>query len=493
MAIIVGEDAGLISGEEIGVDQPIQKNNESEKATGPPMRVVVSPNKMSAIVRIPWPGEGDDPPTAEGILDGLKEKNIVFGINESAIEKLIAESQYDTNVEVAAGTPPQPGHDATLQYNFEEFQKLQPKEDVDGRIDYKDINFVRTAEKGQVLAEKTPAQDGIPGINVYGEEVAAPSGKDIKLVLGQNTRWSDDGLQIIADADGSIVTTSKQISVSEVHTIGAVNTETGNIKHNGSLIIKGNVEANFEVMAKGDIEIYKNVADAKVISGGNIMVKGGFLGSRNGLLQAVGDIHCKYINDQIVKAGQDLFVGGEVFNSLVTANHQVKVNGSKGRIVGGKVQAKDEVMATCFGSDAGTKTEIQVAYDSKLMKCYKEVKTQLAQLEENLKRVDEGLVVLYRLQIDNTLNPQKQAALSKLEEFKQAYPQRKKELTSKRLELEKQIQQNQAARIIAIQDVYPGVIIQFGIIYKEIVDRMGPSYFCLENNSIVHREYKPGK
>ncbi|MEZ5359860.1 MAG: FapA family protein [Candidatus Zixiibacteriota bacterium] len=475
------------------MQQPVQNNTDAERTTGPPIRVIITPNKMSAIVRIPWPAEGDAPITVDSILNAIKEKNVTYGINNDAIQSLINESKFDVNVEVAVGLLPQPGQDAKLEYRFEEIQTLQPTIDADGRIDYKDINFVRTADKGQVLAIKTPAQEGISGINVHGEEVSAPSGRELKIVLGQNTRWSEDGLQIIADADGSIVTTRKQISVSAVQTIGGVNTQTGNIKHNGSLIIKGSVEANFEVSAKGDIEIYKNVADAKVISGGNIMVKGGFLGSRNGLLQALGDVHCKYVNDQVIKAGQSVFVGGEVFNSLVSASHQIHVTGSKGRIVGGKVQAKNEVKATCLGSDAGTRTEIQVAYDSKLMNSYREIKMQLEQLDENLQRVDEGLVVLYRQQLDNALSPQKLAALQKLEEFKKGYPQRKQDLNVKKADLEKQIQQNQQARIIAVQDVYPGVIIQFGIIYKEIKDKMGPSYFCLENNTIVHKEYRPGK
>ncbi|MCK5126290.1 MAG: DUF342 domain-containing protein [candidate division Zixibacteria bacterium] len=474
--------------------QPQQSEQTQENTTNLAIiRVVTSPNKMSVKVRVPFPSDDSEPISLDDIKSALEQKNITFGINGDALASIVSEAKYDENVEVAFGVPPVPGRDASLEYKFEALQKLKPKEDDDGRIDYKDINFVRSAEKDQLLIIKTPVGNGEEGTNVLGESVPAPKGKDIPLPAGANTRVSEDGLSLFADIDGSIVTTGKRTSVNEVHTVGAVNTETGNIKHNGSLIIKGNVESNFEVIVKGDVEIRKNVADAKVLSGGNIMVKGGFLGSQSGLLQAVGDIHCKYVNDQIIVAGQNVNIGGEVFNSMITAGEHVNVTSSKGRIVGGRVKAKDEIKATCLGTEAGTRTELQVAYDAKLMKTYNAVNLELKQLDENLERVDEGLVVFYRMQLDGKLNPQKEAALKKLEEYKKKLPVRKEELNTKKEELESRIQQNQRARIIAIKNVYPGVVLQFGIIYKEITDVMGPSYFSLRGSTIIHEEYKPEK
>ncbi len=471
--------------------QPHQKEIEGNSSGAASIQVIIEPNKLSASVRISWPDDSTPNTTVKNILDELKAKNVTFGIDKQAVDNIIATSEFDAKVKIASGISPQPGKDASVRYLFDSTKELRPKEDSDGRIDYKDINFIQTAEKGQALVEKSPPTDGIPGTNVHGESVSAPMGKDVKLPTGTNTQVSDDGLQVIANVDGSIVTAGKKININEVQTIGGVNTTTGNITHNGSLIIRGNVEANFEVVVKGDVEIHKNVSDSKILSGGNIMVKGGFLGSQNGLLQSKGDIHCKYVNDQIIKADQNVYIGGEVFNSLITAGEQVHVTSSKGRIVGGKIQAKDEIIATCLGSDAGARTELQVAYDPKLMKSYHEIKTELQQMEENLERVDEGLVVFYRLQMDGKLDGQKEVALKKLEDYKKNSPSRQVQLKKKKREVEKEIQQNQMARIIAIKEVNPGVIVHFGIIYREITDKMGPSYFSLQGNTIVHEEYRP--
>ena len=474
---------------------PQQQEHRDANETGKPaIRVTISADKMKVSVRIPNSDKISEPLTVADISEALTSNKVTFGIINDAIERIVNESLYDETVDVAHGKPPTPGSNAELNYHFDLVHKLQPKEDSDGRIDYKDINFVRSAELDQLLVEKIPAKAGVPGMNVFGEVVSAPAGKDIQLPVGQNTKISEDGLKLLASRDGSIVTTAKRVSINEVHTIGGgVNSKTGNIQHNGSLIIKGNVESNFEVVALGDIEVYNNVADSRVISGGNIMVKGGFLGSRNGLIKAAGDVHCKYINDQILEAGQTIYVGGEVFNSLISAGQQINISGSKGRIVGGRAMAKDEIRATCIGSDAGTRTELQVAYDAELMKTYYAVTSELKHLAENLERVNEGLVVFYRQQLDGKLSPGKEAAMMKLEEFKKDIPQRTAELQEEKAKLEQHIQQNQRARIIAVQRIYPGVILQFGVIYKEITDIMGPSYFSLQGSTIIHEEYKPSK
>lgn len=458
------------------------------------IRVIVASGKLTAWVNVPWPVEGQKPPDPEDIKNALQKKNITFGIDEKAVNDIVNDSIFDKDVMVARGKDPVSGNDARLIFKFDKVQELKPKEDAEGRIDYKDIDFVQNATKDQVLVEKVPLTEGIPGTEVFGEPVSARSGRDVNLPAGPNTKASEDGLKLLAAIDGAVVYAGKMVKINDVHSIGGdICVETGNIRHNGSLIIRGKVDSGFEVIAKGDIEIAKNVADAKIVSGGNIMVKGGFSGSRNGVLKSTGDIHCKYIDNQVADAGGNVYIGGEVFNSLITAKDRVFVSGQKGRIVGGRVMAGDEIKATCMGSDAGTRTELQVAYDAKLMKQYNEIISELKALDENAERVKEGLYVFYRLQMDNKLTAQKQKALEKLEAFKKNLPRAKEDLQAKREAIETEIQKNKRARIVAVQKVYPGVILQFGIIYKEITDEMGPTIFYLDGAAIHREEYKPGK
>jgi len=474
--------------------QPTQSTPENQQAMAERIKVAVSRNLLEATVRISLDPNNESPVTVEDINNALKTAGIVHGIDQQAIEKIIQNSVFDEAVTVANATLPVPGEDARLDYKFEVVQLLKPTEDDDGRIDYKDMNFIQPATKDQVLVVKIPASEGVLGTNVKGGEISAKSGRDIKLPAGSNTIVADDEIRLLAGIDGSIVFAGGRVNINEVHTIGGdICNQTGNITHNGSLIIRGKVDPGFEVTAEGDIEIAKSVCDAKITSGGNVLVKGGFLGARNGLIKARGNVFCKYVDDQIIIAGDSIKIGGELFNGLVTAKNKVEVLGSKGRIVGGKVMAGDEIKATSLGSDAGTKTELQVAYNAELMKKYNTVKSEIRQLEENTERVNEGLYVFYRMQMDGKLTPDKQAALTKLEEFKKNIPARQKELAEAKETIEAEIRQNQRARIIATEKVHPGVVLQFGVVYREITDELGPSYFCLQGETITWEDYKAGK
>jgi hypothetical protein len=470
--------------------QQAQSGEQAEKT----IIVIIAPNKLAASVKVPCPEEGQPPYSPEDIKQALAHNGVTYGVDEKAINDLIENSQFDKAVVVARGQEPVAGNNANLVFKFSKVQEFKPKEDKDGRIDYRDLDFIQSATKGQVLVEKIPPTEGTPGTDILGQPVSARSGRDVKFPAGPGTAVSEDGTKLLATIEGAIVYASRIIKINDVHTIGGdVCIETGNIKHNGSLIIRGKVDSNFEVVAKGDIEIAKSVDDAKLVSGGNIMVKGGFLGSNRGLLKADGDVTVKYVNDQKIISGNDVRIGGEAFNTSIMAKNRVIVSGSRGRIVGGRIMAGDEIKATCLGSDAGTKTELQVAYDAELMKRYHEVVTEIKALEENAERVKEGLYVFYRLQMDGKLTPEKQAALKKLEEFKEGLPEARKDLENRKKALENEIQKNKNARIIAVKKVYPGVILQFGIVYKEITDSMGPTIFLMDNNKIYREEYKPGK
>lgn len=458
------------------------------------IKIVVTPDRLSASIAIHRPKDDQPPITAEMIKAALEAKGITTGIDNETLNSMVNNSLFDEMTVVARGTEAVQGENGKLTFKFEPVPTLSPREDENGRIDYKDINFIQSAVVGQVLVERKPPTNGTPGVDVFGRAIPVRPGRDVRLPAGLNTTVSEDSLKLVAAIDGSIVFASQRVNVNSIHTIaGDISIATGNIKHNGSLIIRGKIESGFEVHANGDVEIGKTVADAKVISGGNVMIKGGLLGSRSGLIQAAGDVHCKYVDDQVIVSGHAVVVGGELFNGIVTAKNRVVVIGSKGRIVGGRIMAGDEIRATFLGSDTGTKTELQVAYEPGLMKQYHELIAEIKHFDESAQRVKEGLFVFHRMKTDNKLSSEKEEAMKRLEEFWASYPERRLELEERKRDIEAEIQKNQKARIIAEQRIYPGVILQFGIIYREIKDEMGPSCFMLSGGTIIWEDYHGSK
>ena len=66
---------------------------------------------------------------------------------------------------------------------------------------------------------------------------------------------SQDKLTLTALVDGHVSLADQKVSVSNVYQVKDVGVSTGNIDFEGSVIIAGNVSANFEVKAGGNVVV----------------------------------------------------------------------------------------------------------------------------------------------------------------------------------------------------------------------------------------------
>ncbi|HUV31682.1 MAG TPA: FapA family protein [Acidobacteriota bacterium] len=450
------------------------------------VKTAVSKDFMSAsiLLRKQQPEEPDI--TVEEIMEELGKAGIVFGVDQDVIRKTVEEKTYNVPIRVATGTRPKRGASASFVYHFDTMEKHAPKEDEDGRIDYHDINFIQNTEKGALLVTKIPPTEGTPGTSVLGKEYAGPSGREIPINGGANTKVSGDELELRATTDGVIVFQHGKVAVTDVLAIGGdVDFSVGNLDCCGSVRVAGHVKSGFVLKIDGDLEISGNVEDATVQVKGNILVKGGFFGSGRGAMHADGDITVKYTEGQKITSGGNVYVGGEIINCEVTARDSVHIKGRRGKIVGGVVRAGKEIRASVVGSHAGTPTCLHVAYDAKLMAQYQEIQSEISRLEQDGERVKEALYNLYRLQLDGELPPDKQEALQKLQVFKQELPANLEMLQTRKAEVEAAISKLQDARIIVEERLYSGVKTYFGIVYREMLEDVRRCEITVEGNKIL--------
>jgi uncharacterized protein (DUF342 family) len=465
----------------------------TDTSTGRRARVAVTVSKdaMTASILLRAPQAGDGPITFEEVMDELKESEVVFGIDTDAIRKAVDDCTYNAPVRVAVGRMPERGAHATFVYNFDTSLTHKPKEGSDGLIDYRDISFIQNIEKGAVLATKVPATPGIPGTSVKGKEIKGADGHDIPFKNGVNTEVSSDGLSLIATASGAIQFQFGKVSVMDVMVIkGDIDHAIGNIDCRGSVRVTGGVKAGFKLTIDGDLEVTGNVEDAEIHVKGNIMVKGGAFGEQGGIIEAGGDITLKYAEGQRLLAGNEIQVGGEIVNCQVEAGQRVTVKGRRGKIIGGSVRARREIRAAVLGSEAGTRTDLQVAYDPEMMSRYHSVMKEIQRINEDSIRIKEALYVLYRLQVDNKLPPEKKAAMDKLEQFQKEAPESLKLLTQQKTEIETALQQCSEAVIICEEVMYPGVKASFGIVYREIVEEHKRCKLNLEAGKVLISDYR---
>lgn len=444
-------------------------STESRRVTRRRVKVGVSKDKLTANIILSKPDPSEPPISADEVLQALSESEVTYGIDEGAIQEAIAENCYGQPIRVAAGEPMRRGDDTKFEYLFETEQHHSPIEGEDGRIDYRNMNFIQNVTKGSVLVKRTPPTEGVPGMTVTGERIAAPRGKDIPFRDGDNTVVSEDGCELMASADGAVVCHHGIVSVKDILVIdGDIDFNVGNIECVGSLKVTGKVHAGFEIRCGGNLEVNGNIEDCTIKAGGNILVRGGFFGSGEGSMVAEGDITVKYAQNQKMSAGGNLVVGGELVNCQVTAKERVIVKGRKGKIVGGETNAGKEIRASVIGSDAGTGTVLTVAYDAGLMRRYHEAVHEMERVAADSKRVKETLYSLYKLQMSGKLDAQQEQALAKLEEFQKSVPSALEQLEKRKVEVEARIRRLKDAMVVAEQRIYPGVKVHIGVLIKEI-------------------------
>jgi uncharacterized protein (DUF342 family) len=434
--------------------------------------VAFSADEMIAYLTIkPTDIEEDFDFTCEELEKIIKDAGVVHGISRPRLEKLATtDLVLNKPVEVARGTAPGPGIDATFELYFETSSNKTPAVGEDGYIDYKNLNLIANATKGQPLAKKNPPMVGEPGIGVTGKEVPGKPGKDKALPKGKNTEISpDDPNILIAVKSGAVTYSNSLVSIDDVYTLNSdVDTSTGNIDFVGSLKISGDVKAGFTVKAGGNIEIGKNIEDAVVISEGSVVASGGFVGSGNGSIIAKQDVFVKYVENQKIRAGNDVHIGGGAMNAVIVADNAVVLQGRKAVIVGGSITACNLIETGTIGSEFGTPTLVRVGFNQKIINELNEIETEVKRLESDGKRIKEAMYSLVRLEMDNRLNDKQKVALAQIREHQQEIPNQLQKFNNRKEELQNQLNENKKAKIIVRERVYPGTTVQIGLLKKDV-------------------------
>ena len=455
------------------------------------VKVTIAKDSMTASVLLRESPSDEGSIMVEEAMDALGRAGVVFGLDENAVVEAINESRFNTPIKVASGVKPKRGASTSFEYHFDTSTKRTPKEDEDGRIDYRDISFILNTEKDALLVTKKPPKQGEPGRSVLGGEIAGPPGRDIPFKYGANSAVSDNGLELRSTAGGAILFQNGKVSVMDVLTIkGDVDFKVGNLDSRGSVRVTGDVKAGFELRIDGDLEIGGNVEDADIRVKGNVLVKGGFFGNGKGILHADGDVTVKYAEGQNISSGGNVFIGGEIINCQVIAREKVVIKGSRGKIIGGEVRAGKEIRTSTAGSEAGIPTGLYVAFDSDLMKDHSKTIGEIDRLRGDGKRIAEALYALYRLQIDGKLPADKQEAFKKLQVFKKELPENLKALNQRKADLEEAIAKLKDDRIIVERKLHTGVKAQFGIVYREIVETTERCKITLEGNQVMISDFR---
>ncbi|MBO5288208.1 MAG: FapA family protein [Spirochaetales bacterium] len=350
--------------------------------------VQISETKMRAYIIISAPRPGGYDLDVDQIRSILKSHNVIVGIKEDVIDKILDYPEYDTPIWIAEGIKVVNGVDASITYHFNTSKKKEFHEQNNGQIDFKSMNNIQNVTAGQILATKNLATTGEPGRTVTGEIIYNKPGKDLVLQEGKNTKVSDDGLNIVALTNGQVNYSAGKVNVDEVYIVqGDVNLKTGHISFLGNVIVTGSVEDNFNITAEGNIEIKGSVGKCRLEAKGNITVSQGIMGKDEAYIKAGECLYAKFIQQvSKVEVGDSVYVQDAIMQSYVDATKEICCVGKRATIVGGDLRAGETIKSGTIGSQSGTETIIEVGIDPKkrqeLMEALAEQEAAYKELEE---------------------------------------------------------------------------------------------------------------
>lgn len=209
--------------------------------------------------------------TVEQVAEIAATAGLKYGLRLGELNQDLL-SELAGTYDLAVGTPPTPGHDASIRYVFQDDPKPVDLDAI--RIDHFELHGTSGVPKGAVLAVKTPPEPGLPGRDVYGQVIHPSPVRDVEIWVGEGAALSDDGLQAIALVAGLPYLQAGTIRVKEVFELpGDADVSTGNISMDGDIIIRGSVLENIRVQSNtGSIVVHGLVSGATLRTRGSITV-----------------------------------------------------------------------------------------------------------------------------------------------------------------------------------------------------------------------------
>ncbi|WP_022749878.1 DUF342 domain-containing protein [Lachnobacterium bovis] len=353
--------------------------------------VRVSYNEMEAFMMLPVLEGEEEPYTLDEINTALERAGVKSGIKTDLLEQIVIDQSCGYEHLIAEGTEAVDGIDGYFEYNFNTDLNRRPTIRPDGSVDYWSIHLVEIVEEGQVLAIYHEPVQGSNGMSVKGKLRKAKRGRPLPPLKGKGFDKSEDGLVYTSQIDGKIDMKNGRINIVPVYEVyGNADLSTGNIDFNGDVIVHGNVTTGISIKAQGSITVDGVVEASRIEANKDIVLRGGVLGKKRGIVSAKGCIYAKFFEYANVEAcgfiEADSFLDCNVF-----CEDEVKLNGKKGSIIGGKTEAIKGITANVLGNESYKKTSIQVGIGVELLKRVNNAENELLEVQSLVDKLTEGI------------------------------------------------------------------------------------------------------
>ncbi len=447
--------------------------------------ITVSKDCMSARIQIQK--EFQNLWSVETLKSGLERQGIVFGINETALQKALKNSSQSWVV--AKGKDAVEGRDAQIE-DCLNLMVLDGRPTITsgGQADFKHPHQYRNISKGQVILNKIPATEGEPGMDIYGEIIPAKDGVNLLFPTVPNTEISEDELSMYAIVDGCCYFEGDQlVIVPGLEIENNVDYSTGNLNVDVAVTVKGDVLSGFKVVSDTDIAVKGTVEAAELAAKGHLFLEGGVQGKGEAQLRSHKHIYAKFVNSAQAATHGDVRVDGSVWHSKIRCRRLLST-GKNAEIVGGHIEVVDDLCAGQLGSEMGVKTKIVVGYDVEHNANESQnIEEELGVLHEKQEKLNEKYTKLQTAkQESGSLNEKQQEAFQSIQKTLPKLDEKigkwEKKLETIRDEIEQAKQFKRMVR--ARSTIYPGVEIVILGYKKTFTVPTGPASIALVGEEI---------
>lgn len=313
-------------------------------------------NKMTATAEFfPAMGRGR-PLTRDEVLQQIRERGIVHGVVVPA-----GHPPTSGKLVVAIGTPPVNSVAETLEVLADLMTSRLALDDKALSFDFKTQSPFVQVHRGDLLTRRIPSQRGVDGLDLEGNAVPFCEIPTVSLKPGKNVAADASGYA--ADCDGNFRCALGSFWVDKVLILDfGVGYDTGHIVFDGDVRLRGEIAAGFTIRTQGALHSTRIIDVTEIVSGGEVVTPEGIIGRPGATLETGGPIRAKFMETTKVRTEALVEIQSSVLNCQIQTLDRL-VMGSKGVLLGGRVEAQNGVDVFQIGNPQGIKSEVVCGTD----------------------------------------------------------------------------------------------------------------------------------
>ena len=336
--------------------------NITEPTSATDFELKVSEDKLEVVLLIDALTAAAAADAADKILEKLTEMGIDNLPELELIQSRLEETKYDDDqmqeIVIVRGNPMVMPVDGRLVWSKDYFAEGYKIDLMTNKIDYHERVSSPVVLEDDLIIKIIPPTLGQDGIDVYGKLIKVNPPAKAEIKVGPNLRWDEEVSGYRAAVSGRLRMKEASLEIQEIFVIdGDVGCKTGNINHEGDIIIRGDIDSEYNVEATKTILVTGVIGACNVTSGGDLIVNGGINSREDKMISVNGGVKAKYIMNTVLEAGGDVASEVEIVRCKVKAGGEVYCGG---RIIGGEIIAGTNITAEIDGNDKNVLTLLEI-------------------------------------------------------------------------------------------------------------------------------------